>query len=201
MAKNMIKCAVGMIHLPDDPISQTYKNLVSQSWINDGFEVSYYPGITPTDLETIENPLTFGLKASGRNKGNPLTDTEKSVWYSHRKMWDYAMKKANPLIIIEHDALLLKHLNISSIQRHPIVGICHCGLLSKNHERGYRISAGGAYIITPRMARKMIAEIPEEITFNSDGFIHNYITRYGVFEHDSVTQLYLPEIGSTINHD
>lgn len=197
----MTRPAVGMIHLPDDPISQTYKNLVVNSWINDGFEVHYYPGTTPADLETIEEPLNFGLKTGGRNKGKPLTDTEKAIWYSHRSMWDLASKKANPLIVIEHDALLLQHLDFSPIKRYPIVGICHCGLLSKHSERGYRISAGGAYILTSRLARNMIYNIPEEITINSDAYLHHYITRYGVFNHQYATQLYLPDIGSTIQHD
>jgi hypothetical protein len=197
----MIKPAVGMIHLPGDPISETYKNLVVNSWINDGFKVYFYPGTTPTDLETINEPLNFGLKSQGRNKGKPLTDTEKAIWYSHRTMWEMASKKANPLIVIEHDALLLQHLDFSSIERYPIVGICHCGLLSKHSERGYRVSAGGAYILTSRLARKMISNIPEEITINSDAYLHNYITRYGVFNHHYATQLYLPDVGSTIQHD
>jgi len=197
----MIKPAVGMIYLPNNPVSETYKNLVFNSWVNDGFSINYYSGTTPEDLDTIEKPLNFGLKSGGRNKGKPLTDTEKAIWYSHRSMWEMASKKANPLIVIEHDALLLQHLDVSIIKKYPIVGICHCGLLSKHSERGYRISAGGAYIITSRIARKMITNIPEEITINSDAYLHNWITRYGVFQHQYATQLYLPDIGSTINHD
>ena len=197
----MIKPAVGMIYLPKNPVSETYKNLVFNSWVNDGFSINYYPGTTPENLDTIEKPLNFGLKSGGRNKGKPLTDTEKAIWYSHRSMWEMASKKANPLIVIEHDALLLQHLDVSVIKKYPIVGICHCGLLSKHSERGYRISAGGAYMITSRIARKMITNIPEEITINSDAYLHNWITRYGVFQHQYATQLYLPDIGSTINHD
>ena len=190
--------AVGMIHVAGDPTSNYYKKIVSQSWLNAGHNVMHFNGITPDTFDQAPMVLNFGKKKNGRNIGKNLTPTEKAIWYSHIMMWDMASKKSGPLIVIEHDVLMLKPYVHST--EYPIVGLCHCGLLSKKPERGYRISAGGAYLITAGIAKQMIRELPETINYNSDAYIHNYITKYGTFKHEHSTQLYLPEIGSTIDH-
>jgi hypothetical protein len=192
---------VGMIYLEGDHISEQYKAIVSQSWINGGFSVDYYRGVTPSTINDSTKELKFGKKGSGRNRGRDFTETEKSIWYSHLMMWDIASRKANPFIIIEHDVLLLEHINQHDVERYSIMGLCHNGLLSKNPHRGYRVSAGGAYMLKNDIAKKMIDELPKEITTNSDAYIHNYITRYGAFKHSHSTQLYLPKLGTTIDHD
>ena len=52
-----------------------------------------------------------------------------------------------------------------------------------------------------QIAKKMLDRLPKVITFNSDGYLHNYIARYGTFKHEYSTQLYIPAIGATIDHD
>ena len=191
---------VGMIFLENNPISEKYKSIVSQSWINAGFHIDYYQGITPDTFSHSVKELKFGKKATGRNKGRDFTETEKAIWYSHIKMWDIASRKASPFIIIEHDVMLLEHIDKIDIERYDILGLCHNGLLSKNPHRGYRVSAGGAYMLKNNVAKKMLDNLPDEITTNSDAYIHNYITRYGAFKHKHSTQLYLPDLGVTIDH-
>jgi len=196
----MITPAVGMIFLKDNKISETYKNIVKHSWINAGYKVWYHDAITPDTMHLGVKELKFGNKAQGRNKGNPLSPTEQAIWYSHMMMWEIASRKTNPLIVIEHDVMLLKPIEQSVLAQHPILGLSHCGLLSKHPHKGYRISAGGAYMLTPEIAKKMIDGVPELITYNSDGYIHNWIARYGTFRQEYSTQLYLPEVGVTIDH-
>tara|TARA_R110000868_G_scaffold30953_3_gene113857 strand:+ start:6292 stop:6882 length:591 start_codon:yes stop_codon:yes gene_type:complete len=195
----MSKYAVGMIYLKDNPVSEAYRDIVKQSWLNAGYKIWYHEGITPETFDKAVKPLTFGKKERGRNKGGDLSPTEKAIWYSHMMMWDIAARKSNPLIVIEHDVMLLKHID-ESLQNHSIVNLSHCGLLSKHPDKGYRVSAGGAYLLTPEMGKKLIDNVPKVITYNSDGYIHNYITRYGAFRHEHSTQLYLPDLGSTIDH-
>jgi len=192
---------VGMIFLEGNKISEKYKSIVSQSWINGGYSLDYIQGITPDTFGDAVKPLKFGKKRSGRNAGKDFTETEKAIWYSHMKMWDITSRKASPYIIIEHDVMLLEHIDRIDIERYNILGLCHNGLLSKNPHRGYRVSAGGAYMLKNDIAKKMLDELPDVITTNSDAYIHNYITRYGVFKQSHSTQLYLPDLGTTIEHD
>ena len=192
---------VGMIYLPDNPTSIYYKNIVMQSWINAGFNVELHAGITPKTISSAKIKLNFGIKAAGRNVGKDFTDTEKAVWHSHVQMWEIAARKENPFIIIEHDVMLLKPIEQYHINGQNIIGLCHNGLLSKKPEKGYRVSAGGAYLLKNKVAKKMIENLPKEIVTNSDAYIHNYIARYGVFKHEYTTQLYLPNVGTTIAHD
>ena len=202
MEKNMDKLpTVGMIYLKDNQTSEEYKKIVSPSWINAGFNLEYQQGITPETFHRSKITLRFGNKQSGRNAGKPFTETEKAIWYSHVKMWEIASRKSNPYIIIEHDVMLLKHIDLADIKKYPILGLCHNGLLSNKPKKGYRISAGGAYMLSRDIAKKMISNLPNKIVTNSDAYIHSYITKYGAFKHECSTQLYIPEIGLTINHD
>ena len=202
MEKNIKRPKVGMILLQGDPSAENYKDLVSQSWVNGGFEMEYHEAVTPKTMHIAQRlkKLKFGKKDGGRNKGKYLTPTEKAIWYSHMYMWSIAARKASPFIIIEHDVMLMAPIPLSVLSTHPIVGLSHCGLLPKHPERGYRVSAGGAYYITNAIAKQMIDEVPEKITYNSDGFIHNYITRYGTWNHRHSTQIYIDKFGSTIDH-
>lgn len=193
--------AVGMIYLKNNPVSEQYKEIVSPSWINAGFDLRYHDGITPETIDKGVKKLAFGKKEGGRNKGKDFTPTEIAVWHSHVMMWEIASRKENPLIVIEHDVLLLKPMERSMLSSHPIIGLSHCGLLSKHPNKGYRISAGGCYMLNNQIAKKMLAKLPKTITFNSDGYLHNFIARYGTFKQDYSTQLYVPKIGATIDHD
>lgn len=192
---------VGMIYLPNNPISMKYREVVSQSWIAHGHGVDYHAGITPDTFDQAYRELNFGKKMSGRNKGRDFTETEKAVWYSHLMMWDIAARKRSPLIIVEHDVIQLKPLDMSKIEQYPCLGICHCGMLSNKPEKGYRISAGGAYVLTPDMGKHLVDNLPKTIETNSDGYIYRLLSRYGSFEHHVSTQLYIPEWGGTIAHD
>lgn len=192
---------VGMIYLKDNEVSEKYKTIVKTSWENAGYYIDYQQGITPNTFGDSKVNLKFGKKKSGRNKGKNFTDTEKAVWYSHVKMWGIAAKKLNPYLIIEHDVILLKPLEHYHIEQHPILGVCHNGLLSNKPKKGYRISAGGAYLLKNNIAKKMIESLPDTIETNSDAYIHNFIARYGAFKHECCTQLYIPEFGTTIDHD
>jgi len=192
---------VGMIFLENNETSEKYKSIGSQSWKNAGYDLDYIQGITPQTFDSAIRQLNFGKKTTGRNIGKDFTDTEKAIWYSHMKMWDISSRKASPFIIIEHDVMLLQHIDRITVEQHSIVGLCHNGLLSKKPEKGYRVSAGGAYLLKKDIAQKMLDSLPKVITTNSDAYIHNFIAKYGTFKHQHSTQLYIPEIGTTIEHD
>jgi hypothetical protein len=61
---------------------------------------------------------------------------------------------------------------------------------------------GLAYYLTPGIATRMVNDVKaiKKITWNSDGTIHGYGTKEGVFETDHVYQVQNRSIGTTIEH-
>ena len=72
MVKNMSNPAVGMIYIKGNKISETYRDIVKQSWLNAGYKVWYHEAITPEPLAQGVKQLNFGKKTSGRRKGQEL---------------------------------------------------------------------------------------------------------------------------------
>jgi hypothetical protein len=193
--------AIWMIRIKDNKASEAYSSLCLNSWKNAKLTVNMFDAITPETMPE-DGPLNFGIKRSVSGK-RPFTETEKAVWYSHFNLWKDCTRKSNPMLVIEHDAMLLKdpkHAFLLS-ERFPIVCLSHCGILSPSPQKRWnRPSPGCAYIITPWMAKRLVRDIPNEIDCNSDGYLANYMTNLGAWVPHYVTQFYHPNLGTTIDH-
>jgi hypothetical protein len=177
---------VWMIQMPSSPQSMYYRGRVEESW--NGYNLKFFNAITPETMES-KGYLHFGKKRDTIE----FTPTEKAVWYSHVELWAKARKK--PIIIIEHDALLVKPIPDRMWDQHDIICLGHTG---KNKIR----LPGLAYYLTPGIATRMVNDVKaiKKITWNSDGTIHGYGTKEGVFETDHVYQVQNRSIGTTIEH-
>ena len=192
---------INMIRIKGNEVSEKYAEIVGQSWKNAKYDLIYQDATTPENYPE-KTKLEFGLKTSGREV-REFTETEKAVWHSHYTAWSTASRKSNPMVIIEHDSLLLKPIDhtFKLLEYYDILGISHCGVLSARPDKQWgRLSAGSGYILTPKVAKLMVERLPKRITFNSDAYIHNYINQYGAFFPQHVTQFYIPSLGTTIKH-
>ncbi len=92
-----------MIKVENDPVSQAYYEYCLNSW--DGFNVTKYSAVTPDTLkDQTHNKLMFGTRSNGRE----LTDTEKACFYSQFNLWKKCAVENVPILILEHDAYLVK---------------------------------------------------------------------------------------------
>ena len=112
-------------------------------------------------------------KGSRHFKNTVFTPTEKSVWCSHYRLWQKCANANLPLIVIEHDIKLKKSIDFSFLEEdidNNIVPLCETSVRGK---KGTFILPGGAYFLTPPMAKKLIVAALRKsqgkgITNNSD---------------------------------
>jgi hypothetical protein len=182
-----MKPDVWMIQIPDNPTSMYYRGRVEASW--EGYNVKYFNAITPETMDKL-GYLHFGKKRDTIE----FTPTEKAVWYSHVELWAKARKK--PIIIIEHDAMLVLPIPDNLLwEKHDMVCLGHTG-------KNKKALPGLAYYLKPAVATRMVkdAKSIDNITWNSDGTIHGYCGKNGVFVTKHVSQIQNRSIGTTIEH-
>jgi len=209
---------VYIIAIENNQISQYYLNRTRPSWVNAGFVVNEHSACTPETLgkDYCGLKLTFDVRRGVTNRlGENLTDTEKAVWYSHLSLWNLCRESNTPIIVVEHDVLLTYPMELSYFETcKPIVAFatsgfppaakyCKCTdcLRIKIHNRP--ITAGGAYYLTPRIARNLInSAMASPIHHNSDGLIHQEMNTNGQLrgDHYRSYQLISSKHGATIDH-
>ena len=189
------KPTVYMIVIRDNPISMYFRGRVERSWIDRGFDIEYFDAITPETIPDQKNQLKFGEKSGRRSR--QFSETEKAVWYSHCALWNIARRKQSPIIVAEHDALLLRPIDPSLFKNIKIMGLCHS--LLDNGVMG--TTAGGAYYLTRSVAEEMYTEAHNmTIRYNSDSLIHKKIDLHGEWRTHYCEQIREDSIGTTIKH-
>jgi len=209
---------VYIIAIENNVTSQYYLNRVKPSWEKGGFKVNEFKACTPDTLnkEYCGLHLNFGKRdqAGIKRRGEEITLTEKAVWYSHLSLWNKCRKDNKNIIIVEHDALLIHPMKLSYFNNcKPIVAFATAGVpaCAKYCEctdcirtkKSRNITAGGAYYLTPKIARILINEaVSNIITRNSDGLIHTIMRKYGQVKGDHYRsyQLVSTKYRATIDH-
>lgn len=195
-----MKPEVFMICMTDNPISMYYRGRVEESWTRQGFKINILEAVTPKTLDSyvtlkwryfddIRKDYSF-VRGRPRN----LTEGEKSIWHSHRKLWRYAAAN-QPIIVIEHDAYLVKELTIDE----------NCDVMSIGHKRidGIKCSfPATAYYITPQGAQVFLNEsqsLSEErgIGLAVDSFMISVMNNNSKMKYDHVYVQQLEDLGST----
>ena len=184
---------VWMIQIPDNPISMYYRGRVEQSWWDHGYHINYFNAVTPETMSKFKF-LNFDKKRGTIE----FTPTEKAVWYSHVEMWARARRR--PILIIEHDAMLLKPIPDELFHQHQMIVFGK----TYNEEHGiYQKLPGLAYYLTPTIARKMVngIKLTKKIQWNSDASIHKTCNDHGEWMIDYVMQIKNSNVGTTIDHN
>lgn len=195
-----------MIAISDNPISQYYKEYVTPSWEERGFQINHFEAVVPADLEKDCNFIKFKMKHSfARGTDVEFTPTEKAVWYSHYMLWKKCWDTQKHLIVVEHDILLLQDLE-PEIFSHDIACLSHDlrGLETKEGNKVYRQLqlAGGCYYLKPNIAREMMRIRHEKkVIYNSDAWIHRTCDKFGRWYKHKCRQFKNENVGVTIEHN
>lgn len=174
--------------MENNEVSRKYTRLAKPSWEKEGFEVVLYEGCTPETFNHYMNPqyrLTFAHMLASKRK-RVMSPTEKAIWYSHYKLWLHSIFFNEPLIVAEHDAILIKPFvnNYFTDLKHQIVCLCHGDTESElapywcwckdctSIKNRRRRTVGGAYYITPQASMHLVnLARGRKIDYNSDGHI------------------------------
>lgn len=189
---------VWMIVIDDHPSSIYYRDRVLPSWLNLGYRVNLFSAVTPKDLDKYSELSFFKKHNKKRDSISEFTDTEKAVWYSHFLLWKQCVEDNTPIIICEHDIEL-----VVPIQRELFDNEMVCLSHDPPNDIKPRQThlAGGAYYITPKVARYLISVKKKRVTFNSDSWIHNTCDKFGKWHISKCKQIKDPNVGVTVTHN
>ena len=136
------KHPVIIIRNKGDEYSEEIAEKTQQSWVRAGYPVEFFDAITPEDLhkynyldfgdEILSNPsIDNGLPRDpftgyygprkdkeGNHYVRKMSDTEKSVFYSHLEVFKLVLKRNTPHFIVEHDGILnekIDHVNVNGL--------------------------------------------------------------------------------------
>lgn len=187
-----------MIVMSGNPISDYYRKLALPSWLKAGFDVNFFEGVTP---ETYKDhfDLLFGNKHSKSTPdGVMFTVSEKCVWYGHYYLWKKCIDTDTPMIVCEHDIELVMDIQ-PSIYTKPMACLAHDP--PDIHKERRTSLAGGAYYITPDVAKVLIRISEDRIRVNSDGWIWEVCKAHGYFHYDKCSHIKDYSVGFTTKHN
>lgn len=180
-----------MIYLPHNEVSVFFKDRVMPSWNRNGYHVDLFEGTVPADLKDLDI-LDFVYLPDRKIevKRRDFTETEKAVWYSHYRLWEKCVELNEPIIVIEHDSQLKKHLPQFTTSRYLSWVTETHNMRRKPSDRDPGdgnmnfLSPASGYYINPGRANIMIKNAQTiKIYENVDGFMRKHIN-WKDFPHD-----------------
>ena len=172
-----IPCFVIVIR--DNEASEYYYDYIESSWTDHGFKLTRFDAITPKDLPHLSD-LQFHHHTSQKyqsvNYNKPFSDTEKAVWYSHYTLWNKCVELGTPIIVVEHDVLLLNahHMEI--------------------YDDGFDFitfdNSFGCYYITPKLAALLISNAKRGVHTGPYGFTEMTARTHNIPHIDSEDPLF-----------
>lgn len=190
---------VYMIVIKDHLVSNYYKTMCLPSW-EQQFECNIYDAVTPDILDKQGDEIPF---APRKWNGNGFSKTERACFYSHYNLWKKCLELDEPIIIVEHDANLIKDIDPDTFECYKMAVFCNSG---HRHVKGVptlKVLAGGAYYITPWVAQKLVDGVRsgKETNVNSDAHIIDRCRKFGAFLHDHAEIMNHRDVGVTIEHN
>lgn len=150
-----------IIVIKDNEASEYYYNYVKDSWTDYGFDLERFDAVTPEILQ-YQPDLKFGFHQSKKYKQTidiqkEFAPTEKAVWHSHYSLWKKCVSLNQPILVLEHDTLLMNRDNM---------------LVRNTYDFITYDNSFGCYYITPRFAKILVhcAEM-NIIEFGPYGFV------------------------------
>ena len=191
-----------------------FDKLVQSSMrLNNPFPINIFDAITPENIGTVNWNYPWDgeelcLKSGLRKKAYPTVNPLKRVacFVSHRKLWEKAIELDKPILVLEHDALFVKQLDLSLLdQPYDIIGINNPeGATRKSGDYHRKVQLGknntvvpvpkidelfvpqglagnSAYIIKPAGAKSLIDKVNELGAWPNDALMcYQNIKRLGV---------------------
>ena len=111
---------------------QGFDKLVQSSLkLNNPFKINVFEAITPENTGTVYWNYPWDgeelcIKSGLMKRAYPTVDPGKRVacFVSHRKLWEKAIELDKPILVLEHDALFIKQLDLSILDiPFDIIGI------------------------------------------------------------------------------
>lgn len=166
------------IRIQDNPISiGGFDKLVQSSLkVENAFSVKKFNAITPNNIPIFLNwtwpwdGQESCLRSGLIKKAYPTVNPKKRVacFCSHYNLWHKAIDKNKPILVLEHDAMFIKKLDLSILDSpYDIIGINNplgATRRAQNFDKIVRSNKPGTVVPTPRIDDPLI---PQGIAGNS----------------------------------
>ena len=183
-----------MIRIKDNEVSEKYAEHCSKSWF--GFDLRYSDAVTPETLHE-QSGLTFGVRGNGRE----LTDTEKACFYSQYNLWKKCAIENVPILVLEHDALLIypeviqfnPHLFVQFLGQHSMEAVMY-------HPRFARVLMRYCYKNKVSGPMQLVDQL---LGYFNKGTQSRHALPHARYQgkHAPVKSVIDPKIGTTVDHD
>lgn len=160
-----------MIVVKDSEASIYYSNYCMPAWKEHLKDVVIYDAVTPKTFNKYKE-LKFDkyseqLKYRKYNIKAEITETEKACFQSHFNLWMECCFLKTPIMILEHDAILVKPENLWYEENYGIIF--------------YDDAAMGSYIIQPWFAKMLIEHcISIQLSTGPYSIIHLMAMQYKI---------------------
>lgn len=153
-----------VITIEGNEISEAYYRTCETTCKFNNYDTIKFSAITPNTIK-VRDEIIFD-KMSSQTGTREFTDTEKSVFYSHFDLWNVCYDFNTPLIILEHDTLLVDELP----------KMCYSTILGFRFKNNTKVPASGAgYYLKPSDALKLIQSVEKPVNVQLDGHIHKIL--------------------------
>lgn len=190
---NEIVCR--MIVIADSEASNYYANYTKKSWEDLGIKVNFFDAITPDKIQKSKtlnfSKYSTATKYATKNIKKVISETEKACWHSHYFLWEECYFSNEPILVLEHDSMLIHPENLWMEDSYGIIF--------------FDAAAMGSYILTPKFAKKLIIKArTTKISTGPYGFIHEFGSSVVNIRHKKFkiasNQVMSKKYGNTINH-
>lgn len=177
-----------VIAIPNNPISTLYfTETVPEIERVTGEQAVLWPATTPENRPDFLHFRELKPRTIGTDVNLPLTETEKSVWYSHYFLWKHMAKYGEDAWIFEHDA------DVSRMPRWPNVEE-HIGLaFGKNYGSMF------CYFIRAETCETICRDVEKMLLIGQiDTWMYTYVTKY--LPNDIIPQRFNMDITQLKHH-
>lgn len=116
-----------------------------------------FEAVTPETVEKENmNELEFFNIIRKDKSMREFTPTEKAIWWSHFVLWHKCLIRKKPIIVAEHDAMVVKNLP-DDLYRPTKLKFAFLGTAKgRNLEGNYILAPCTAYYLTPEVAFELV---------------------------------------------
>lgn len=170
--------------MSEHPVSQFYVSKVLPSWERNNYEVELFEAVTPLDLPKFDELGFQYLTYKDHSFRRDFTETERAVWYSHYLLWEKCVRNERPMVIIEHDSRLLRHIPVDLKGPKFLSFVNDTWTVHRKASNGdpgddatrRYLAPGSGYWLTPKVAEAMIlTALNMDINLQVDGFLRRFI--------------------------
>lgn len=153
-----------IITIENNKTSESYYRTCKESLRFNHHDALKFRAITPETLPE-DNEINFVTLKSNKSNGKEWNTSQKSLFYSQYMLWQKCVELNEPIIILEHDTIMVDKIPKDMIQS---------TILGYRLKNNIKVPAAGAGLyLTPEDSQILIDNSLKPVNLQGDGYVHN----------------------------